>query len=156
DKLNLKTATVPGLDIVDICPLDAENNSMAVAALGRDGSLMLFRHVLEDDKPTTMKFQRVQGVAYRILSSHGDVFLLTSKGLYVLGELAGRFLRNELNKGATTPVHTSPMEAVDATLVYNRWLLVVVPRTVARFDLGTIHQEVLDRLDYAEILEYPR
>ena len=153
EKLNLKRATVPGLDVVDICPLEPGTESLAVAALGRDGSVALFQDVLHGKKSKTTKFRSVQGTAYSIFSSHGDIHILTSKGLYVLGELAGRFLRNELVSGITTPVRVSPMGAVDANLVYNRWLLIVIPGAVLRLDLEAVHREVLDHLGDAEIQE---
>jgi hypothetical protein len=151
--MGLKIATQPGFDAIDICPLEPGTESRAVVALGRDGRISFFQDVLENKKPIMMKFQNVQGVAYRILSSHGDIYLLTSKGLFVLGELAGRFLRQELTSGINTPVRTSLLEAIDANLVDNRWLLVVMPGTVARYDLEVIHQQVLDHLGDAEIQE---
>jgi hypothetical protein len=151
--LNLKRAALPGFDAVDVCALDHGTESRAIAALGRDGTLALFRGGLDNNKPVTLRFQSVQGVAYRILSSHGDIYVLTSKGLFVLGELAGRFLRNELTSEVNTPVRMSLLEAVDANLVDNRWLVVVMLDMVAKFDLEMIHQQVLDHLDDAEIQE---
>jgi hypothetical protein len=151
-KLIFKRAMFPGVDVVDICPLEPETESRAVAVLGRDGSLFLFPDVL-NKKSFTMKFETVQGVGYRILSSHGDIYVLTSKGLYVLGELAGRFVRKELFSGVTTPVRVSPMQAVDMNLAHDRWLLVVQSGSVARFDLEAVHKDVLDHLVDAEIQE---
>jgi hypothetical protein len=52
----MRTATFNGLDVIDICPLDLGVNSLAVAALGRDGTIILFRDVLAEEKPVTMKF----------------------------------------------------------------------------------------------------
>jgi hypothetical protein len=151
--MGLRIATHPGFDAVDICPLEPGTQSRAVAALGRDGTMFFFHDVLDNKKPIMMKFQRVHGVAYRILSAHGDIYLLTSKGLFVLGQLAARFLRKELTSEINTPVRTSPLEAVDANLVDSRWLVVVMPSMVAKYDLEMIHQQVLDHLNDAEIKE---
>jgi hypothetical protein len=151
--MGLKVATQPAFDVVDICPLEPGTSSRAVAALGRDGRMFFFHDVLDDKKPTVMKFQSVQGIAYRILASHGDIHLLTSKGLFVLGELASRFLRKELTGEVNTPVRMSLLEVIDANLVDNRWLVVVVPGMVAKYNLEKIHRQLLDHLDDAEIQE---
>ena len=139
----MRTATASGLDVIDICPLTA---GVEVACrgmlLGRDGRIMLFRDVLTDDKPVTMKFKKVQGTAYRLLSHSGDLYVLTSKGLYVLGKLASRFLARELYTGVITQILTAPMDAIDANLAGDRWLLAVLPDEVRRFDAAWIHDNV--------------
>jgi hypothetical protein len=151
--IRLKQAA-KGIDVVDVCPLDRTAELLALAAVGRDGTLVLFQDIL-NSTPIAMKFNSVQGVAYRLLSSHGDVYLFTSKGMYVLGELAGRFLRGELAGGVTTPINVSPMEVVAANLVDNRWLLVTVPDKFIRLDAEAIHREVLVHLEDATIREAP-
>ncbi|MGH7168680.1 MAG: hypothetical protein ACRELG_00185 [Gemmataceae bacterium] len=153
-KLSMTTATFKGLDVVDICPLDPGVDSLAVAALGRDGTLILSQDVLQDKKPFTMKFSSVKGIAYRVLSCRGDLYVLTSKGMYVLGELASRFLAKELVHGISTPVLPLPMEAVDVNLVANRWLLVVMANEVRKFDADLIHQSIPDQLRHGEFKEF--
>jgi hypothetical protein len=153
-KLPMTAATFKGLDVVDICPLDPGADSLAAAALGRDGTLILSRDVLQDKKPLTMKFSSVKGIAYRALSCRGDIYLLTSKGLYVLGELASRFLDKKLVNGITTPVLPLSMEAVDMNLAANRWLLVVMANEVRKFDVELIHQSIPDQLRDGEFQEF--
>jgi hypothetical protein len=138
----MRTATPSGLDVIDICPLGPGTKSLAVAALGRDGSVVLFRDVLTDEKPVTVKFKRVQGTAYRLLSQGGELYVLTSKGLFVLGKLASRFLAHELSAGVVTQVLGVPMDAIDMNLAWDRWLLVVMPDEVRRFDTGWVHDNV--------------
>jgi hypothetical protein len=140
--MTMRTATFSGLDVIDICPLDLGARSLAAAALGRDGSIILFRDVLADDKPVTVKFRKVQGTAYRLLSHGGELYVLTSKGLYVLGKLASRFLARALSADVVTQILTVPMDAFDANLVPERWLLVVLPHEVRRFDATWIHANV--------------
>jgi hypothetical protein len=101
-----------------------------------------------------MKFPSVKGVAYRVLSCRGDLYLLTSKGLYVLAKLAGRLLSKELVPGISTPILPLPMEAVDASLVANRWLLLVMANEVRKFDADLIHQSVPERLGHGEFQEF--
>lgn len=153
-KPQMTTATFEGLDVVDICPLDPGADSLAIAALGRDGTLILSQDVLQDKKPFTMKFSSVKGIAYRVLSCRGDVYVLTSKGMYVLGKLAERFLAKELSRGIITPVAPLPMEAVDVNLAANRWLLVVMTNEVRKFDADSIHQSIPEQLGHGEFQEY--
>lgn len=153
-KLPMTTATFNGIDVVDICPLDPGADSLAVVALGRDGTLILSRDVLQDKKPLTMKFSSIKGVAYRVLSCRGDLYVLTSKGIYVLGKLAARFLAKELVRGVSTPVLPVPMEAADANLAADRWLLVVLTNEVRKFDVDFIHQSVPEQLEHGEFQEY--
>lgn len=152
--LPMTTATFSGLDVVDICPLDPDVDSLAIAALGRDGTLVLSQDVLLDKKPLTMKFASVKGTAYRVMSCRGDIYLLTSKGIYVLAKLAIRFLANELGRGISTPILPLPMEAVDANLAANRWLLVVLDNEVRKFDTELIHRSAPEHLGHGESQEF--
>jgi hypothetical protein len=137
----MRTALFEGLDVIDVCPLASDGDSLAMAALSSDGSIILFRDVLADDKPLTMKFKRVQGTAYRVLSYRGELYVLTSRGVYVLGKLAARFLADELHEDVLTQILTIAMDPVDANRV-EHWLLVVMPEEVRRFDADWIHDNV--------------
>jgi hypothetical protein len=139
---SLSTITFKGLDVVDVCALNPAADSLSVAALGRDGTLGLFRDVLVDKRPVTLKFGAVHGMAYRVLCCKGDIYVLTSKGIFVLGKLAERFLAGELSSGTITPVLPLPMDAVDACLAHDRWLLVVMADEVRKFDVELIHQSI--------------
>src|SRR5205085_5417210 len=68
DSQKLSTATFPGLDVVDVCAIGSDPRSLAVAAVGRDGTIVLTRDALHDKRPITLKFETVQGTAYRLLS----------------------------------------------------------------------------------------
>jgi hypothetical protein len=147
----MHTASFKNLDVVDLCRLEPDSGSLAVAALCRDGSLILFGDILSDKKPKTVKFQNVQGVAYRVAASRGDVYVLTSKGLYVLAKLGSRFANGELLGGVVTPVMPLPMAAVDMNLAWGRWLLVALPDEVRRFDVEQIHEYVPEHIGQGEI-----
>jgi hypothetical protein len=49
--------------------------------------------------------------------------------------LASRFLAGEPVDSTPTEVRGIPLEAVDADVCWNRWLVVVLPDDVLRFDL---------------------
>lgn len=137
----LRIISAKGLDVVDLCALSTEVGSLAVAAAGRDGTLILIRDVWRDRKPIALKFvDTIEGTVYRLMNAGGDLFLLTSKRLYVLVGLAKRFLAGEPISGISTPVLPIPMEAVDANLCEPRWLLIVQANEVLKFDVGLIRQ----------------
>jgi hypothetical protein len=145
EKEHLLTAVAfDGLDVVDLCVLAPGGDSLAAAAVGKDGTLVLFRDVLRPP-PVAMKFDAIKGTAYCLLSIRGDIFLLTNKGLYVLAELAARFLEGQSLTEITTPVLALPMEAVDANLYQDRWLLVVMLDGVRRYDVGLLHAAAQER-----------
>ena len=139
-----------GLDVVDVSALGG--GSRAVAAVGRDGTIVLSRNVLSDASPVTVKLPFIQGIAYRLLHTHGDLILLTSKALYALPGLAARFLAGEDVEHRMTAGKCWPMEAVDANLAGNRWLLIVLVDGVVRIDLdqwlpsGATHADLGDPL----------
>ena len=134
----ISSMTFPGLDVVDICSLGTGVIPPAVAAVGRNGTLVLLRDVLHDRSPLTMRFEDIPGVAYRVFSAQGSLLLLTSTGLYVLAGLAQRFLAGEPVERTPTPARGIPLEAVDANLCGERWLLVVMPDGALRFDLNLL------------------
>jgi hypothetical protein len=138
----MRSATPDRFDAIDICPLESGRKSLAVAVLGRDGSIVLFRDVLSDNKPITVKFKRVAGVAYRLLSHGGELYVLTSKAIYVLGKLVARFLAGELSSRVVTQILSVPIDAIDVNLALDRWLLAVLPDEVRRFDTVWIHENV--------------
>ncbi len=145
----MRTAKFKNLDVVDACPLCPD--SPAVAALSRDGSLVLFGDVLTDKRPKTLKFHSVKGIGYRILCHRGDIYVLTSKGLYVLAKLGSRFVNAEALENIATPVLPLEMAPVDMNLAWGRWLLVVLPDEVRRFDAELIHDYVPQHIGDGEI-----
>ena len=87
---NLNSVKFHDLDLVDVCSM----GGLAVAAAAKDGSLVLFNDILTERNPQTVKFKGVQGTVYRLLYARGDLFVLTSKGLYGLFGLAQQFLNS--------------------------------------------------------------
>jgi len=138
----LKTATFQGLDVVDLCPLLPGEKSTAIAALQRDGTVILFQDVLNDRQPVTIKYEAIKGTAYRVLSARGYLFLLTSEGLYVLFDLVNRFLSGARDAFRTRG-RSFPLEAVDANLVGDQWILIVMPDGVLRLDISLLQPDPL-------------
>jgi len=134
----MRTARFPELDAIDVCFVGGKPESPAIAAVGRDGSLILVRDMLHLKEPLTMKFDTIKGKAFRLLSARGHLFLLTSSALYGLMNLGKRLLDGLPERKFTTPIFMIPLDAVDASLVGDRWLPVVMPDEVLLFDLKLI------------------
>jgi hypothetical protein len=134
----LNTVKFDMLDIVDICSIATAEHPRAVAAAGRDGSLVLFRDMVTDKKPLTFKFRRITGIVYRILGARGDLYLLTSNGLFAIFKLAERFLAGLSLRQITTDVLRLPIEAADANLVDQKWVLATGVDDLFRFDITKI------------------
>ena len=128
------------IDVVDVCGL---GHSLAVAALGRDGTLMLFRDILDDKKPLNFKSKLIEGVAYRLLSVDGHVFVLTNKALYMVADLAKRVINGEVAKDGLTQILTIPMTAVDANVFHDKYILVVNDKSnVFRVNLAAVERDI--------------
>jgi hypothetical protein len=147
----LGTISFDGLDVIDVCSLNEDTKPLAVAATGRDGKLILLQDVLHDKRPVTLKFEAIQGTVYRLLSCRGNLIVLTSKGLYVLAKFAERFVQGESMSQFPTHVLCLPMEAVDANLCLDRWLLVVMSDDVRKYDARLIQQSAPADLAPGEI-----
>jgi hypothetical protein len=130
----MTTATFGDLDVVDVCKTGSEAGSTAYAAVGRDGTLILFPDVRFDREPITVKYKVIEGTVYRLLYARGYLFVLTSKALYAIANLV-----DDANGVATgspvTPILTLPMEAVDANIVGEKRLCIVLPDKVVRLDI---------------------
>jgi hypothetical protein len=154
----MNSITFDGLDVVDVCGIGPAGTSLATCAVGKDGTFLLFRDILNDKKPVTLKYDNIQGTAYRLLRWHGHLCLLTSKGLHFLAKLAERFLAGDAMGETKTPLLFVPLTAVDANLCFERWLLVVMPDEVRRYDIGLILENVPDGpiSDNSHELNWPR
>lgn len=129
-----RVMTLPGLDVVDVCPLGTNLESPSAIALGKDGTLAFFHDVLQDAAPTMIQYGGMEGIAYRVLVVQGTVILLTSQGLYFLHGLAHRFLQGT-PLDVPIPTQQRRMEAVDANVADDRWLLIVESDRVIRLDV---------------------
>ncbi|HEX5443399.1 MAG TPA: hypothetical protein VFW87_06210, partial [Pirellulales bacterium] len=128
------------LDVVDVCLLATADAPRAVAGLCRDGRLLFSNDALNANSFVSLKDNRVEGSAYRVLFAQGTMVVLTSRGLYILPDLAQR-LQHDLRAAALEFTRLITIEAVDANLVNDRWLLVTLPDAVRRYDVAGFAEE---------------
>jgi len=131
----LHTVTFNNLDLVDVCSVATLDRPLAVVAAAKDGALVFFNDILTDKNPKTIKFKGIKGTVYRVLSAQGDIYLLTSKGLFGLFRLGASFLQDGTSQHVTTDILRMQIAAADANMVSNKWLLAAGTDDLFRFDL---------------------
>ncbi|MBI3823528.1 MAG: hypothetical protein HY289_12735 [Planctomycetes bacterium] len=130
----MNTMSFAGLDVVDVCSIATAEHPRAIAALGKDGTIMLTRDILGNEKPGTLKFVTITGAAYRIVCRRGHLFILSSHGLFGLWNLAESFFQGMLTAKSETNILMMPMEATDINVALDHLILIV----------GLDHFEVID------------
>ncbi len=135
----LHTKTFSGLDVVDLCTVGPRDHSASAVAMGRDGTLILFDDIREAVNPPTIKFKSVEGTAYRVLSAGGYLFVLTSKALHAISGLLDGFGKGQPPQ-QESPILTIPMEAVDAEVAHDRWVLVTMPSGILVLDIAKLKE----------------
>jgi len=145
---NVHTITSSGLDIVDVC--EVQTGTLAAAAISIDGILLLFHDVLNQTRPVTIQLGGLEGTVYRILSSAGHLFVLTSKAIYVWHGLIEGLLKGNSTKESTPPV-VVPKAAVEMNVYRNQLLLIVMAANeVQRIEIETIAQMALKTSNHTE------
>jgi hypothetical protein len=120
----------PGVDVVDVCSLGGEL-PFAVVTVGTDRTLSFSRDILTDQRLLSLRIDGLQGVAYRVFSSLGHIFLQTSEYLYVVFDLASRFVEGQPIDGLATRVRAYKLRVVDVDLAYDKLLLVLPDRVIS-------------------------
>jgi hypothetical protein len=102
----------------------------------------------------------VTGTVYRVLSARGDLYLLTSDALFVLVGIAARFLDLSVSGSVSTDILRIPIEASDANLVNQRWLLATGVDDLYRLDVEKMpcspDREVAEPIDARTVWEEAR
>lgn len=140
-------APMPGLEVVDSCPLFPGTNSLAIVILGRDGRLVFSRDLLGQRKVTEIQFEKITGTCYRVLSCRGDIYIMTSDGMFTLAGLANQFIESTPGSVIKPNITLRDIGIVDATLCEDRWLLVVTGDSVIRFDMSIMNAMTKDEGD---------
>jgi hypothetical protein len=113
----------PGLDVVDVCPLNSPDRPRTVVWLGIDRSIHLSLDILEDRPSKSIRIKELQGKAYSILQDRGHLFLLTTEAVYIFPDLATRFLSGDFEAGLM-PVLAHYTKVIDEiSIAYNNLLL---------------------------------
>ena len=122
----------PGLDVVDVCVLRSEPPNLATVALTYERKI-----VLVQEKGTTFEFavvtnDRLRGTPYRIVIAQGEIFVLTSAGLYGFPGLAKQLLAKDL--ATHQLVKEANCDALDVSVASDNFLLIIEPDRVVTLD----------------------
>jgi hypothetical protein len=132
--------TSPNVDIIDVCSIGSPDWPFAVAALCLDRSLIFVRNALSEEHPKTVRFEEFQGTPYSILSTGGHLFVLTSREIVVLPDLAARYL-SEQKLDRPTRYRRRPVQAVDAFIAYGKDLMILTDEGVSVFAISKLVHE---------------
>jgi hypothetical protein len=133
----MRLASFDAIDVIDVCALASDAQTPAVAAVGRDGTLIFVRDAVHDPIAASIKFNVIEGTAYRLLSRKDELLLLTSRALYVLKDPTVRLDMLESTQRLTTPISVIPLEAVDVNIA-GHWLLIVTPEEVLKANADAV------------------
>ncbi len=94
-KSDITRLTAPDVDFVDVCALDRVRQPCAVAALCRDGSVVIVRNLLMDVQLQMIRIEGIQGTPYAIRAAMGHLFVLTSEQLTLIPDFASWYFDGE-------------------------------------------------------------
>ena len=131
DANRVVSLSAPSVDLIDVCPLRSEEHPFAVAGLSLDRSLVFVRDImaLSEENPRRLRFDGLQGTPYSLLYAVGHLLLLTSAEIVIFPDLASLFLDGEPLDHPIDAYH-SPVQAVEAFIVSERYLMVVTDEGV--------------------------
>ena len=128
-------------DVIDVVAVVAPDYPHAFAAAGSNGELLLCRDAVNQAPPITLHYEHLAGTVYRIFAANGHLILLTGKAFYVLADL-GRRLVQPIFDQSDSPIMTVPVDAIDGFVYADRWLMIITPKGIRRYDLKSINDRI--------------
>ena len=126
-----------GVDFVDVTSLGSREYPYAVIALGLDCSIHFVRDPSTGGKAKHLHMAETGERGYRILSAKGHIFLLTSKQLTIIPNLASQLLEGEEIELPLT-ARKLEVEAVDMTVTSDGFVLIVMPNSIRRVEIAKL------------------
>lgn len=111
------------IDIIDVCSISSD--SMAAIAISMAAEVLWINDASTRNHPLAMKLNGVEGPVYRVLATDRDLFVLSSKALYIWTGLVDRVLFGGTSAIVPRPL-VLPVEAVDMALIQDGRLLLVM------------------------------
>ncbi len=136
---NIMGLVSQGVDFIDVCPVASSEWPHAVVGLSLDRTLIFVRDLLAEETPQTLRLGALRGTPYSILSEGRHLFVLTSKELVVFPDLLPWYLSGEPSDQPFRYRYT-PIQAVDAYIVYGKHLMVVMDDEVKLFEIPRLVQ----------------
>jgi len=127
-------------DVIDVAPLTSVNYPHAAIGIGKDCEFHFVRDSFSPLPPNgiferhSFSFPPVKGTAYRLFACGDDVLVLTGTNLVRLIGLAKEMLSHPAD-AYQIKAGVIKLDAVDASILYDRWLMIVCTDGVSMFDL---------------------
>jgi len=128
-------------DVIDVVAVAVADYPHAFAAAGSNGELFLCRDAINQSPPILLHYKHLAGTVYRIFATSGHLILLTGKAFYVLADLGRRLAQPEYDQ-STSPVMTVPVDAIEGFVYEDRWLVILTPSGIRKYDLKSINDRI--------------
>jgi hypothetical protein len=106
-------------------------------ALGKGKTLHFMKNPLRTEIFDTLELSFVPGTPYKVLRYGPQAILLTSKGVCIVLDAVRQYHHGEFKSGRR-PVRFIETEAIDISMAFNKWLLVVLSNGIIRMDLAAV------------------
>lgn len=130
--------TIPGLDVVSVCTLGSSRHPNAIAAIATDLSLILIRDGLTLAERKIFNLGSGRETAYRVLRAQGHLVVLTDSRVILLKDFVSWVV--DETSGGDMVVFEYEVQAVDASIAFDRWLLIVEPDGLKIIDINEMVQ----------------
>ena len=125
------------VDFISVTSIGSAALPLAMIGLDKDRSLHFMRDPFRSPIMDSLALPFVPGTAYKVLRYGPHAILFTSKGICIVLDVVSQFHRGK-NIGGHRKVRFIEMEAIDISIAFDQWLLVVTPFGVVRMDLAKI------------------
>ena len=123
-------------DYVSVCGIANKTMPYASVSISSDGQVDFSENLIEDKTPLAWHFPETQGIAYSLFAADGNLFILTSKGVFACIDIVKSFLDGKLTAGLSlSQVRYLQLDAIDFTLLYNRWMMILQHNMVVKLDV---------------------
>ncbi len=129
------------LDIIDVCPIPSPHYPFAVVCLGIDDTLHFTFDIRHENPTVGLKLLGMRGTAYTVLAAQGHIFVLTSEEFCVFPNLAETFHSNQPFNHKVL-VHRNRINAIDCSMAYGNFILMIVEAGVLVLDIGQVMSEL--------------
>ncbi len=137
-EITMRAISFAGLDVVDVCSIGNRKHPRAIAALCKDGAIVLSEDISGDQNPSLINYASLRGTAYRVVQCRGHLFVLTTSGVFGLWNLADKFVNGTLGRKEEILILAMQLEATDINVVMDRYLMIVMLEGVGRVDISLL------------------
>lgn len=146
---HIHTVSFEGFDVIDVCGVVP--GSLAAVAISPKAELFWIKDSSTQDDPVSMRLNGIEGRVCRVLATRKDLFVLSSKALYVWQDLVTKALFDSAVVPHPHPF-VLPMEAVDMCLYNDNCLvLVLAVNGLIKVELSDLEKQMNDQVSVTRL-----